>query len=191
MEHGDVHIAPFGILLRVASVLERAYSLVSRIPRGFMRESNNKQIRIWAMLCHLSALLWIPLISLVFIGIPIYLPLLNLLGPLIVWQWKKSQDPWIDFQGKESLNFQLSITVYTLIVIIISLFLVFTTCGIALTNNVASKQLETTLNTLLTVLIILISILLLTQLCLVIFASVKAYKGQHYRYPCTIRFLRN
>ncbi|MBF1989882.1 DUF4870 domain-containing protein [Fischerella thermalis] len=156
-----------------------------------MRENSNKQIRIWAMLCHLSALLWIPLIFLVFIGIPVYLPLLNILGPLVVWQWKKSQDPWIDFQGKESLNFQLSLTVYTLVVIIISLFLVFTTCGIALTNNVPSQQLESTLNTLLIVLITLITILLLVQLILVIFASIKAYKGQHYRYPFTIRFLRN
>ncbi|MFQ4141127.1 DUF4870 domain-containing protein [Chlorogloeopsis sp. ULAP02] len=155
-----------------------------------MREQDNKQIRIWAMLCHLSALLWIPLALLVLLGIPLYLPLLNLLGPLIIWRWKKTQNPWIDFQGKEALNFQLSLTIYTLVVIIISLFLVFTTCGIALTTDIKSQQLEIFFNTLLTFLGILILLLMLVQLILVIFAAIKAYKGQHYRYPFTIRFLQ-
>ncbi|NWF59105.1 MAG: DUF4870 domain-containing protein [Fischerella sp.] len=155
-----------------------------------MRDNRNKQIRIWAMLCHLSALLWIPLALLVFLGIPLYLPLLNIVGPLAIWRCKKAQDPWIDFQGRESLNFQLSLTVYTLVVIIISLFLVFTTCGVALTNHMVSRQLETIFNSLLTILSILISILMLSQLILVSFAAIKAYKGQHFRYPLTIRFLR-
>lgn len=155
-----------------------------------MRENSKQQIRIWAMLCHLSALLWIPLALLVFIGIPLYLPLLNILGPLITWQWKKTQNPWIDFQGKESVNFQLSLTVYTLIVIIISLFLVATICGIALTTNLASKHLEGFFNVLLTILTILISILMFMQLVLVNIAAIKAYKGQHYRYPLTIRFIK-
>ncbi len=155
-----------------------------------MRENHNKQIRTWAMLCHLSALLWIPLALLVLLGIPLYLPFLNILGPLIIWRWKKRQDPWIDFQGRESLNFQLSLMVYALIVIIMSLFLVFTTCGIALTSKIASHQLETIFNTLLTVLGILILFLMILQLVLVSLAGTKAYKGQHYRYPFTIRFIK-
>lgn len=155
-----------------------------------MRENSKQQIRIWAMLCHLSALLWIPLAGLLFFGIPLYLPFLNIVGPLIIWLWKKTQDPWIDFQGKESLNFQLSLTVYTLIVIVISLFMLLTTCGVAVTTNVTSKHIEIIFNSLLAILAILVSLLTGVQLILVNFAAMRAYKGQHYRYPFTIRFLR-
>lgn len=155
-----------------------------------MTENPKQQIRIWAMLCHLSALSWIPLASLLFLGIPLYLPFLNIVGPLIIWHWKKTQDPWIDFQGKESLNFQLSLTVYALIVIVASLFLVFTTCGVAVTTNVTAKYLETIFNSLLGALSVFISVLMLSQLILVNFAAIKAYKGQHYRYPFTMRFLK-
>ncbi len=70
-----------------------------------MKEKPKQQMRIWAMLCHFSALVgWILLFFLVFLGIPLYLPL-NILPPLIIWHFKKSQYPWIDLQGKESLNF--------------------------------------------------------------------------------------
>jgi uncharacterized Tic20 family protein len=155
-----------------------------------MRENPKQQIRIWAMLCHLSALLWIPLASLLLLGIPLYLPFLNIVPPLIIWHWKKIQDPWIDFQGKESLNFQLSLTAYALIVIVASLFLVLITCGIALTTNVTAKYLETVFNNLIAALGIFISVLMVLQLSLVNFAAIKAYKGQHYRYPFTIRFLK-
>ncbi len=115
---------------------------------------------------------------------------MNILGPLIIWHWKKKSDPWIDFQGKESLNFQLSLTVYAFIVIVVSLFMVFTTCGVAVTTNSTTKYLESIFNSLLAVLGVFISILMLLQLIFVNFAAIKAYKGQHYRYPFSMRFLR-
>ncbi|NJM70944.1 MAG: DUF4870 domain-containing protein [Scytonema sp. RU_4_4] len=155
-----------------------------------MRKSPRQQVRIWAMLCHLSALLWLPLAGLLFLGIPLYLPFLNFLGPLIIWYWRKTKDPWIDFQGKESLNFQLSLAFYALIIIIASLFLVFLTFGIAITTTFITKQLETVFNSLLASLGVFFSLLMLSQLILVNFAAIKAYKGQYYRYPFTIRFLK-
>ncbi|MHC5831085.1 MAG: DUF4870 domain-containing protein, partial [Nostoc sp.] len=107
------------------------------------------QMRIWAMLCHFSALLgWILLFFLVFIGIPLYLPL-NLLAPLMIWRFKKAQYPWIDFQGKESLNFQITWTLYTLIVMIISSFVVLTTFSLTATINSSVYQLKIILDTLL------------------------------------------
>ncbi|GAB1538099.1 DUF4870 domain-containing protein [Scytonema sp. NUACC21] len=155
-----------------------------------MRENPKQQIRIWAMLCHLSALLWIPLAWLLFFGIPLYLPFLNILGPLIVWQLRKKQDPWIDFQGKEAVNFQLSLTMYAFIIIAISLLLVLATGGVALTTDLPSNYLETILNSLLAILSITIIVLMVSKFILVSFAAIKAYRGQHYRYPFTIRFLR-
>ncbi|MFW9264616.1 DUF4870 domain-containing protein [Nostoc sp. CALU 546] len=155
-----------------------------------MRAKPKQQMRIWAMLCHLSALLgWILLCFLVFIGIPLYLPL-NLLAPLLIWKFKKSQYPWIDLQGKESLNFQISLTLYTLIFIVISLFLLLISFSLALATNGSFNEIKTTLDSLLFFLISLISLKLLLQSFLVTFAAVKAYNGEHYRYPLTVRFLR-
>ncbi|MEH2222440.1 DUF4870 domain-containing protein [Nostoc sp.] len=155
-----------------------------------MKEKTKQQMRIWAMLCHLSALLgWILLCFLVFLGIPLYLPL-NVLPPLIIWRFKKSQYPWIDFQGKESLNFQISLTFYTFIVITTSLILILISFSLAMTNNGSINDLKNTLDSLLIILISLILFKLVLQSFLVTFAAVKAYNGEHYRYPFTIRVLR-
>ncbi|MDZ8064311.1 MAG: DUF4870 domain-containing protein [Nostoc sp. DedQUE08] len=155
-----------------------------------MKEKPKQQIRIWAMLCHLSALLgWILLGFLVFIGIPLYIPL-NILPPFIIWHFKKSQYPWIDLQGKESLNFQISLTFYTFIAIAISLILVVTSLSLAVTTNGSINQIKNTLDNLLIILMLLILFKLLLQSFVVTFAAVKAYNGEHYRYPFTIRVLR-
>jgi uncharacterized Tic20 family protein len=53
------------------------------------------------MLCHLSALAG-------FIGVPLG----NIIGPLIIWLVKKDEIPFVDLQGRESLNFQISMTIY-------------------------------------------------------------------------------
>ncbi|QSJ16550.1 DUF4870 domain-containing protein [Nostoc sp. UHCC 0702] len=155
-----------------------------------MREKHKQQMRTWAMLCHISALLaWILLFSLVFLGIPLYLPL-NVVPPLMIWRFKKSQYSWIDFQGKESLNFQISLTLYILLIIIVSLFLMLVSFGLAVTTNGAVNAVNTVLNSLLMSWMWLIVILMLLQSFLVSFAAIKAYKGEHFRYPVTIRVLR-
>ena len=42
-------------------------------------------------------------------------PFGNVLGPLIVWQVKKDLDPFVDAQGKEALNFQISVALAALL----------------------------------------------------------------------------
>ena len=108
------------------------------------------EARTWAMLTHLSALVG-------FIGVPFG----HLIGPLIVWSIKKDQFPLVDDQGKESLNFQLSMTIYG----IVALILLFVLIGFPLLIT-----------------------LILADLVFVIIASVEANQGRLYRYPITIRF---
>lgn len=62
----------------------------------------DKDVRLWSMLCHLSALcgLLVPSFGAV-------------LGPLVIWLIKRNDHPDIDANGKESLNFQISILIYT------------------------------------------------------------------------------
>lgn len=116
-----------------------------------MQYGNSKEERTWAMLCHLSAL------SMFITGIG------YILGPLIIWLIKKDQFPLVDDQGKESLNFQISVTIYAAI----SAVLVFLLVGG-----------------------ILLPAVIIFDIIEVILASVRANEGDRYRYPLTIRFIR-
>lgn len=69
-----------------------------------MNELTPSQDRTWVILCHLTALS-------LFVGVPFG----NVIGPLIVWLLKKNESAAVDDQGKESLNFQISMCIYTLL----------------------------------------------------------------------------
>jgi uncharacterized Tic20 family protein len=111
-----------------------------------------KQARTWGMLCHLTALT-------AFVGIPFG----NILGPLVVWLIKKTDHAFVDEQGKESLNFQISMSIYCIVAaVLIAVFIGF----------------------------LLLIGLAIADLILVIVAAVKASNGESYRYPLTIRFFK-
>lgn len=109
--------------------------------------------RQWAMFCHLSALLGLLAAGLTFIG------------PLVCWLVKKDQSKFVDSHGKESLNFQINILIYTLIAAAIT----FVTCGIAFP---------------------LIFIPLIYGIVMPIIAGLKANEGKLYEYPATIRLIK-
>ena len=50
-----------------------------------------------------------------------FFPLGNFIAPIIIWSAKKNDSEFVDFNGKQILNFQLSIFAYSLILIAISL----------------------------------------------------------------------
>lgn len=56
----------------------------------------SKEERTWAMLCHLC------------IVAEIFLPIL-VLGPLLIWLFKSDRLPFVKTQGKEVLNFQITL----------------------------------------------------------------------------------
>ncbi|KAF1056274.1 MAG: hypothetical protein GAK44_00278 [Pseudomonas delhiensis] len=106
------------------------------------------EARQWAMFCHFAA----------FAGMVI--PFGNLLGPLIVWQLKRESDPFVDRQGKEALNFQITVTLAMLVCVLLCLVVI----GIFLMGIVA-----------------------IGALVLTIIAGIKANEGREYRYPFTWR----
>jgi uncharacterized protein len=65
-----------------------------------------KEARNWAMFCHLAGLLGFP--------VPI---LGHILGPLIVWLLTRDEHPFIDDQGKEAVNFQISMAIWQLLLL--------------------------------------------------------------------------
>jgi hypothetical protein len=149
-----------------------------------------KEIRKWAMLCHLSSMAWIPLSVITgLFGIPLIVPFLSILGPLCVWQFQKNLDPAIASHGKESLNFQLSLLIYGIILAILCFLLVSVTCGLGMGTN--STSVFSTAGIMLFFGGVAISVLMgIAAFILVIFAAIKASKGEFYRYPFTIRFLK-
>lgn len=74
-----------------------------------MKERDQDDIAMWACLCHFSALLgliwWMPMST-------IWIPFGHLVGPLVVWLLKRKESTFIDEAGRESLNFQLTMTLY-------------------------------------------------------------------------------
>lgn len=107
--------------------------------------------RNWAMFCHLSSFA------------SLIIPFGGIIGPLICWTSKRNESSWVDQNGKASLNFQLSIALYTLICIP----LMFIIIGF-----------------------VIFGALLILELVCVIVASVKASKGEEYKYPLMIPFIQ-
>jgi uncharacterized Tic20 family protein len=60
--------------------------------------------KTWGMLAHLLSLAG-------YIGIPFG----NVIAPLVVWLVKRDTSKFVDYHGKESLNFQINILVYLLV----------------------------------------------------------------------------
>lgn len=104
---------------------------------------------MWAMLCHLTT----------FAGF--FIPFGNVVGPLIIWLMKKEEFPLVEDQGKEVLNFQISMTIYFIAAAILILLLI----GIPLLIGLA-----------------------LFDMIITIIAAVKANEGFKFRYPLSIRF---
>jgi uncharacterized Tic20 family protein len=119
--------------------------------------SGTNDERMWAMLAHISAL------SAFITGIGC------VLGPLIVWLIKRETMPFVDEQGKEALNFNI-----TAVIVVVALW-IFTILTIGI-------------GALITVPVGLV--LFLGWFVLTIVAAVKANSGEHYRYPVSLRLVK-
>jgi len=127
-------------------------------PADSPTDGPDKEARTMGMLAHLAALAG-------FVGIPLG----NVIGPLIVWLIKKDEVPFVDDQGKEAVNFQITVT----LAVLLCLVLTFATCGIGIFITGP--------------LMVGIGII---ALVFTIIAAVKANEGVYYRYPVTYRFIK-
>jgi len=116
-----------------------------------MTAMSEKDARTWAMLCHIGA----------FAGYII--PFGHIVAPLVIWLIKKDESPFVDDQGKESLNFQISISLYAIIAALLTLVVIGAVLLIAL---------------------------VIFDVIMVIIASVRANNGERYRYPLCMRFIK-
>jgi uncharacterized Tic20 family protein len=114
-------------------------------PTTYVVSSNSRNL---AVASHLSAFV-------AFVGIP------SLVGPLVLWLLNRD-DPYVEAQAKDALNFNISFLLYGLVAAISIILLVG---------------------------VLALPAVLITWFVLVIVASVKAANGEDYRYPFTIEFV--
>lgn len=108
--------------------------------------------RTWAALCHAAAFATFLLPS---FG--------SIIGPLVVWLVKKDTSPFVNDQGREAMNFQLSVFIYVIISAILCIILIGW------------------------LLLLALGVFWLIE---VIVASVNASNGIAHRYPMTIQFIK-
>jgi uncharacterized Tic20 family protein len=109
------------------------------------------EARKWALIAHLSG----------FLGCLI--PFGSLIGPLLVWQLKKDQDVFIDDQGKEAMNFQISVALAALLCVLLMVVVIG---------------------------FLLIWVVIIGAVVLMIIAAIKANEGKAYRYPFCWRIIK-
>jgi len=106
----------------------------------------SKDERTMGMLCHL-------------------LGIIGFLGPLIIWLIKKDQMPFVETEGKESLNFQITLLIAWVVVIVLAVV----TCGIGG---------------------LLGPVVMIVNLIFVIMGAMKANEGTSYKYPFNLRLIK-
>lgn len=119
--------------------------------------------RQWAMFAHLSALLGGLLTSGWGGSFGFFI------GPLVIWLMKKDTMPFVNDQGKEALNFAITVS----IICVALLMLTILSLGIGALLTIP--------------LFLAVGI---TALVLIIMAAIKANEGVAYRYPFAIRLVK-
>lgn len=115
------------------------------------RIATDPEEKQWGMFTHLAGLAGLT-------GIPFG----SIIGPLIIYLIKKDEFEFVNDQGKEVLNFQITWS----IIFIVSVILILVGIGILMLIGFG-----------------------IAWLVLVIVGTVAANNGQYYRYPFTIKFL--
>lgn len=101
------------------------------------------------------------------------LPYVSILIPIIMWSMKKKESAYVADHGREAVNFQISLAIYSILlpIIAIPIGLLLFVVGVAITVPLAA----------------LFPYVL--GLVGMIIAAVASNRGELYRYPMTIRFL--
>jgi len=130
-----------------------------------------------------------------------FIPFGNYIFPIILWSTKKEQSEFVDHHGKQVLNFQLSLLLYSLVLLMIAIpsFLISVFNNVSLTALVNDHDLNISnfnfegniiLLTLGLLCILLFGFLKVAEFFLIIYASVKTSNGEKYQYPITISFIK-
>lgn len=134
---------------------------MSQIRPVVLPPQRQDNFNVWAMFCHLSVFL------------AVLIPFGFILGPLCVWLFKRHDSEEINHHGLESLNFQITILIYAVGTITVGFFLIFL-------NAVIGVMMMS---------LMVIALVVYDIVCIIIL-SIKAYQRIPYRYPLSIRLIK-
>jgi uncharacterized Tic20 family protein len=128
-------------------------------------------------------------------------PFGNYIFPIIIWSSKKEESEFVDYNGKQVMNFQLSIFLYSMVLCLIAIpifiYAIFKNIpfdkiigndDFLIENLTAGNITGLTILGLLTVMLFLF--LKVIEFILIIYAAVKSSNGEKYKYPLSIPFFK-
>ncbi len=129
------------------------------------------------------------------------IPFGNYIFPIILWTSKKDESEFVDHNGKQALNFQLSILIYSLVLAMIAIpvFLFTVLRNISFNDLMHNEEIifehfdygnSIGLLTVGALALFGFACIKVAEFFLIIYASVKASNGEEYNYPMTIPFLK-
>ncbi len=129
-----------------------------------------------------------------------FFPFANFIVPLLIWTFNKEK-AFVDEHGKQAINFQLSVLIYTILIGLICLpfFIIFATDFISLIETIDHSAGDFSMSNiqnlsgyilLFGLAILLLVALFVFELYAVINASFHASRGQLYNYPLCIKFIK-
>lgn len=127
-----------------------------------------------------------------------FFPFGNFILPAIIWSLRKNDSKFVDYNGKQALNFQLSMLIYTFILGMIALCSFIYTLVNAIDFNMDSEWVMESWSlgritgaiAYLFISLFIFALLKVFEFALIIYASVKNSRGENYKFPLTINFLQ-
>jgi len=129
-----------------------------------------------------------------------FIPLGNLIFPTLIWSVKKNESEFVDYNGKQAVNFQLSLFLYSFVLAIVAI-IIFVSTFLSNMNLIEKTDGEwiieqfslgnITMLTLIAVIAVFLILLLKTaELFLILYAAVKSNNGERFSFPLTIKFIK-
>jgi len=120
------------------------------------------------------------------------IPLGSILGPLLFWLIWRDKSKFIDYHGKEALNFNISVLIYKILIVVVGLIMFFSPLVAGL-HQIDEGGNPFALFFSIPGLVLFASglgLLELLWLILIIVAAIKAGNGEYYKYPFTLRLIK-
>lgn len=129
------------------------------------------------------------------------IPFGNYIFPILIWTSYKDKSEFVNHHGKQTLNFQLSLLLYTLVLALIAIPIFFA----VILQNIPMQAVFNDENFVIRnfnfegniglisvglTAVLLFGVLKFVEFFLVIYASIKASNGELYKYPLTIPFIK-
>ena len=130
-----------------------------------------------------------------------FIPFGNFIFPIIIWSTTRDKSEYVNEQGKQTINFQLSLFLYSFVLALIAIPIVL----ITFFNNVSFNAIINNddlffdnmdfshMTGVITIAISVIALFIFMKIAeffLIIYASVKTSNGDNFKYPFTIAFIK-